>query len=196
MLELLHRHLSACFSYQLACLSLLLDAEIPSKSNSLFKRNNIMKIQRSAIQFKYSDKFAKAVGLPPASTATRPRKRDLSALQKITAILMKKKYSKQGSFDFRKYHKGLPRMQRAKKAEDPKAASAMETIGENPTFAAGEYVTDEGAIGENVADEGVKVRRCHAELQSSLDGQYWTMQPTTGRAGRKRTQTVFFSPSC
>ena len=46
-------------------------------------------------------------------------------------------------------------MQRAKKAEDedPKAAPAMETIGENPTFASGEYITDEGAIGENVADE-------------------------------------------
>ena len=87
-------------------------------------------------------------------------------------------------------------MQRAKKPDEPKAAPAMETIGENPTFASGEYVTDEGAIVENVADEGVKVRRCHAKLQSSLDGQYWTMQPTTGRAGRKRKQTVFFSPSC
>jgi len=78
-------------------------------------------------------------------------------------------------------------MQRAKKPDEPKAAPAMETIGENPTFASGEYVTD----------EGVKVRRYHAaELQSSLDGQYRTMHPTTGRAGRKRNQTVFFSPSC
>ena len=78
---------------------------------------------------------------------------------------------------------GLDPMQSAKNAasrkedNEPKAALAMETIG------------------ENVADEGVKVRRCQAELQSSLDGQYWTMQPTTGRAGRKRKQTVFFSPS-
>jgi len=68
------------FSFQLACLSLLLDAKVPSKSNSLFKRNNIMKIQRFANQFKYSDGFAKAVGLPPASTAARPRKRDLPSL--------------------------------------------------------------------------------------------------------------------
>ena len=78
---------------------------------------------------------------------------------------------------------GLDPMQSAKNAagkenDAPNTAPAMEIIG------------------ENIAEEGVKVRRCQSELQSSLDGQYWTMQPTTGRAGRKRKQTVFFSPSC
>jgi len=137
-----------------------------------------MKIQRSTPQLQCSTKFARAPG-HHASILYQPRsKRDLPALRKLTATLKKKK-SKKTSY-FKSYIMGLVSMQSTKKAvsgkedEEPKAAET---------------------IGENIADEGVKVRRCQAELQSSLDGQYWTMQPTTGRAGRKRKQTVFFSPS-
>ena len=78
---------------------------------------------------------------------------------------------------------GLTPMQLAKKEvlgkedDERSAALAMDTIS------------------ENIADEGVKLRRCQTDLQSSLGSQYWTMQPDTGRAGRKRKQTVFFSPS-
>ena len=148
-----------------------------------------MNIHRSAIQFQCSAEVAKIMGLPASYAARPPVKRDLHlpSIRKLTARLKKKRKSKKTPFDFGIYIMGLATgldpMQSAKNAasrkedNEPKAALAMETIG------------------ENVADEGVKVRRCQAELQSSLDGQYWTMQPTTGRAGRKRKQTVFFSPS-
>jgi len=141
-----------------------------------------MKIQRSTPQLQCSAKFARAPG-HHASILYQPcSKRDLPALRKLTATLKKKKKSKKTSY-FESYIMGLVSMQSAKKAvsgkenEEPKAALTMETIG------------------ANIADEGVKVRRCQAELQYSVDGQYWTMQPSTGRAGRKRKQTVFFSPS-
>ena len=149
---------------------------------SLLQTNNTMKIQRSTPQLQCSTKFARAPG-HHASILYQPRsKRDLPALRKLTATLKKKK-SKKTSY-FKSYIMGLVSMQSAKKAvsgkegDERNAALAMETIS------------------ENIADEGVKVRRCQTELQSSLDGQYWTMQPSTGRAGRKRKQTVFFSPSC
>ena len=138
-----------------------------------------MKIQQSTPQLQCSAKVARAPG-HHTSILCQPRsKRDLPALRKLTVGLKKKKKSKKTSY-FESYIMGLVSMQSTKKAvsgkedEEPKAAET---------------------IGENIADEGVKVRRCQAELQSSLDGQYWTMQPTTGRAGRKRKQTVFFSPS-
>ena len=147
-----------------------------------------MQIHQSTIQYQRSAEFSQARGRHASIFYQPLSMRDLPALRKLTATLKKKRKSKKTSFDFGRYimglASGLDPMQSAKKAvsrkedDEPKAALAMETIG------------------ENVADEGVKVRRCQAELQSSLDGQYWTMQPTTGRAGRKRKQTVFFSPSC
>ena len=143
-----------------------------------------MNIHRSAIQFQCSAEVAKAFGLPDSSYAARPPiKQNLSTLRKLTANLKKKRKSRKTPY-LESYIMGLVSMQSAKKAvsvkedKEPKTALAMETIG------------------ENIANEGIKVRRCQAELQSSLDGQYWNMQPSTGRAGRKRKQTVFFNPSC